>query len=223
MKKFVAILLGTLFVFSLFSCADNTNPDNTETTLSDEDESTTDSSMTLAEGISKGTINGNTFTNSTTGISFTKPDSWVFSTEDEIASMMNIGTSQLDRDIFKKALSEMSTVYDMVAIDPDTSASVTIAYENIAFSEKDISTEERYLEAVKEQLLSTSMEFTFDDKIGTEQLNSCTYKKLEATNTTSGYSIKQTIYARLIGDYMCTIVISNIGKNQLTKIEAMFT
>ena len=222
MKKFVAILLTALSVLSLAACEGGKNPVSDETTLSAEGE-TTEINISLADGISRGTINENTFTNITTGIKFTKPDSWAFSTDEDIAAMMNIGTSHLDRDIFEKAIAEMSTVYDMVVIDPDTSASVTVAYENIAFSEKDISTEEKYLESIKEQLISTSMDFTFEDKIKSERLGAYTYKKLESTNTTSGYSIQQTIYARVIGDYMCTIVISNIAKGQLSKIEAMFS
>lgn len=222
MKKFVAILSAALTVLSLTACEGSKNPSSDETTLPAEAENT-EISISLADGINPGTTDGNRFVNESTGIKFTKPDSWIFSSDEDIAGMMNIGAAHLDRDIFEKALAEMSTVYDMVAVDPDTSASVTVAYENISFSEKDISTEEKYLESIKEQILSTSMEFTFEDKIKSERLGSYTYKKLESTNTTSGYSIQQTIYARVIGDYMCTIVISNIAKGQLSKIEAMFS
>lgn len=233
MKKIVAILLSTLFVLSLCACKDSGAAESTdnsgddETLSANESESTdtaADPSSVLAEGkIIRGTIDNNVFTNTSTGVRFKKPDSWVYYSDDEIADMFDISASRLDRNIFEKTVSEMSIIYDMVVTDPDTSAKVVVAYENTALTYGADVTEEEYFEELKKQLRSTAMEITFEEKIKTEQLNSYSYKKLESTDTTSGYNVNQTYYARTVGKYMCTILVTTIGDGQIPNIESMFS
>ncbi len=234
MKKFAAILLSALFILSLGACGENPATESTDksgedgTSVSADEgasgEETTAPATVLTDGkIIRGSIEENVFKNTSTGVRFKKPASWVFATDEAIANKFDISASQLDRNVFENTVAEMSIIYDMMATDPDTNATVVVAYENIALTYgKDI-TEEEYFEGLKKQLESTVMEITFEEKIKTENLNGFTYKKLESTNTTSGYSVNQTYYVRPVGNYFCTVLITTIGDGQISKIESMFS
>lgn len=233
MKKYIAAFLSAVFMLSLCACdkpgtaqpSDESSVDSSASLNEDETaEMTTAPASVFSDGkIIAGTIEENVFQNTSTGVRFKKPDSWVFLSEQEIADKFNIRASNLDRDIYENAVADMSIIYDMVAIDPDTSSTVVVAYENIALTYgKDIS-EEEYFESLRKQLKSTNMIIEIEDKIKNENLNGSSYKMMETTNTTSGYTIKQMYYVRSIGDYFCTIVINTVGEGQLSKIESMFT
>lgn len=234
MKKILSLLLSILFILTLVSCGDDgtagtTGEGGTDDISAsyDENESnepeTTPASIFTDGKIARGVIEDKVFTNTSTGVKFRIGDSWQYLTDEEIASKFDISISLLDRTVFEHTVAEMSVMYDMVAIDTDTNAQVVVAYENIALTYGKEITEEEYFDELKKQLESTVLEITFDDKIKTERLNGNTYKKLETTNTTDGYSRTQTYYVRPIGDYFCTILITTIGDNQTSKVEAMFS
>ena len=234
MKKIVSLLLSILFILTLASCEGESTEkttgenDSADESLSYEEnesgEPETPPATIFTDGkIARGVIEDKVFTNTSTGVRFRISDSWQYLTDEEIANKFDISLSLLDRTVFENTVAEMSVMYDMVAIDTDTNAQVVVAYENIALTYGKDATEEEYFEELKKQLESTVLEITFSDKIKTERLNGNTYKKMETTNTTDGYSRTQTYYVRPIGDYFCTILITTIGDNQTSKIESMFS
>ena len=72
MKKFFALTLAFLMLVMLCSC------------------------MTPSITITRGTVNGDVYTNDVLGFEFTKPSSWTYSTDEEIAEDAIIITSQAE-------------------------------------------------------------------------------------------------------------------------------
>ena len=80
MKKFFALLLAALMVVTLVAC----NLGGPE--------------------LSRGEIDGNVYKNEFLGIEFTKPASWRYYSDEEIASTMNIAVDNLKGENLKKSL-----------------------------------------------------------------------------------------------------------------------
>ena len=65
MKKFLALLLTVVMLTALIGCSKGAEP-------------------------TRGTVEGDVYQNEYMGIKFTKPSSWVYSTDEEIATVMNL-------------------------------------------------------------------------------------------------------------------------------------
>ncbi len=207
MKKWISLLLATVMIFSLAAC-------------------TPDSDGSGSKGkpaVSRGEIDGNVYINDYLGFQFTKPQSWVYSTDEEIADVLNMTAENLLNDNFKEALEKNVAIYDMMVTDMFSGTNVSVSYENLAKSLATNITIEQYIEAVKEQLKSvSSMTVVFSDKYDTVKLGNSDYTRAVCTTTAYGVSMKQIYYLRKVGKYMAIIVVTARGNYSMTDIEAMF-
>ena len=132
MKKLLALLLAIVMASLMVACFPN------------DDEKATDANKTVEESetnapestpnITRGTFEGDIYTNSSLGFKFTKPASWVFSTDEEIAAMVNLGAEKIYGENFEQTLKTSSAVYDMMVVDSLTGTNFNVGYENLALS-----------------------------------------------------------------------------------------
>ena len=180
-------------------------------------------SKDAAKKLSRGTIEGDVYTSEFAGITFTKPESWVYSTDEEIAQVMNVGAELLDRSEFEQKAAELTTIYDMMVKDVLWGNNVSVAFENLQLSQASNITVDQYIETVKTLMVQQAsvMNYEFGDTAEVK-LGEQTYSRLPATGSYSGISFDQYMYLRKEGVYMIVITISVFDGTAVSEFEAMF-
>ena len=186
--------------------------------------------LILASGCSpdfqmtRGKIEGNVYLNETLFFKFNKPDSWVYSTDEEIAAAINVGIDALSKD-FKGTVDANLTTYDMMAVDSVTRANLSVGYENLEKSMASNITVEQYINAMKEQSKQlTGITIFFPDNYDAAKLGKDYFTKLVCTTVMRGVEITQVYYLRKVDKYMATIIVT-LPKDSYTirELEEMFT
>lgn len=186
--------------------------EKTEEFLEEENYASTEFSM--------GKWNDSVYTNDFLRLKFNLPEGWIYSSDEEIAEMMNIGLELLNDDQKVAAeIAKLTSVYYMVASNPNTGDSVTI------LSEKPIIevTAEYYINQLKTQLVaveSISYEIgeTSKEKVGDNE-----YNTLLVTGTMSGIEVAQKYYVYKMDKYfVCMIVTSTSGEDTINEIAKNF-
>ena len=199
MKKFLALLLAVVMLTALFGCSTGAK-------------------------ISRGTIEGDVYQSEYLGLKFTKPSSWVFSTDEEIAAAMNFAAENLLDENFKKALENNPTVYDMMVVDMKTRTNINIGFENLKKTLSSNITVEQYVDALKDQLAGVSgMTVSFRDGLETVKLGKTEFTKCVCDTTASGVKMTQVYYLRKVDGYMTFVIVTITSGYTVADIEAMFS
>lgn len=214
------------YIRDSISLVPSKNTDEDETSSSSKDTSETSSSSESAEtsnttSITRGTINGNVYESKSTGLKFTKPDNWVYSSDEELAAIMNAAMYELDTSNFLKTLSENITTYDFMAVDALTGDSVTIYYQNLAKLFATNLTEQDYYNSLK----ATSVKGTEVNFVGESEWTTLCGKKYlrqKFDMTVNEYKFYQAQYVRKIDDFLQIVLISANSEQDINKIEALF-
>ena len=173
--------------------------------------------------LSRGTIEGNVYTSEYLGVSFTKPESWVYSTDEEIAAAVNMGVDMFINENFKDALENNLSIYDMMVIDSVTRSNINVGFENLAKSFSSNITVDQYIESLKSQLAQiSSMNVTFPESSKTVKLSGTEFTKLQCTTTTQGITFTQVYYLRKVDKYIGFIIATIPSGYSVEEIEAMF-
>ena len=173
--------------------------------------------------LSRGTIEGNVYTSEYLGVSFTKPESWVYSTDEEIAAAVNMGVDMFINENFKDALENNLSIYDMMVIDSITRSNINVGFENLAKSFSSNITVDQYIESLKSQLAQiSSMKVTFPESSKTVKLSGTEFTKLQCTTTTQGITFTQVYYLRKVDKYIGFIIATIPSGYSVEQIEAMF-
>ncbi len=236
MKKILAIILALTLLLSLCSC------NFSDKDLTEELGKLNDIVSNLNEGIinlditedvvskiqeiipsvSRGVIEGNVYKSKFSGITFTKPDSWVYSTDEEIAAAMNMGAEMLNQGEFEKTMAQVKSVYDMRAISATTGANISVQYENLALSLMSSMTEEQYIDAFIGIINDQEGVEIKNDVKSSIKLGDKEYTKVEYVLSMSGVEVNQAVYVRKIGNYMNSIIVTLVTET-VEEIEAMFS
>lgn len=201
MKKFGALLLAIIMVFMLVAC----NGQKVE--------------------LSRGTIEGDVYKNESLGFEFTKPASWVYATDEEIADSLNIAVDNILGDNFKEALENNPAIYDMMVVDMITGTNINIVYENLKKSFATNITEEQYVDALKRQVSGVSgMTVSFPDELEKVKLGEGDFTKCVCNTTLSGFNatMTQVYYLCKVDGYMVSVIVTITSGYTVTDIEAMF-
>ena len=212
MKKLLALTLAVIMALSLVSC---------DFAASNEDEQPDDSKKVTE--LSRGTIKGDVYTSEYLGISFTKPESWVYSTDEEIAAMVNLGVDMLLGENFKTALENNAAIYDMMVTDIITRSNINVGFENLSKTFSTNITVEQYVQALKTQFANVSgMTVTFPETYETVKLGETEFTKVVCTTTIQGISMEQVYYLKKADKFMCFIIVTITSGYTAEQIEAMF-
>jgi len=199
MKKLLAILLTAVLVCMLAACGAD------------------------AKKLTRGTVEGDVYTSEYSGLTFTKPASWVYSSDEDIAAATNLSAEMYGEE-FEKLLENNTTVYDMMAIDSLTGNNIIVSYENLSRSFASNITEEQYVEAMKKQFAEISyMTVTLDEKTEKVTLSGQEYLRAVALTEVSGITITQIYYLRNIDGCMNAIILTLMDDTTVSEIEALFT
>lgn len=224
MKKIIKgllifMLIGSM-LFLLTGCGDKEDSKKEDKEDVAEQKQEINAEETEKPEFSMGEWNNNVYTNDFLGLKFNLPEGWSYSSDEEIAEMMNLGVELLNDDQKAAAeISKLSAVYYMVAQSPNKVSNVNILSEKQL---TDITTEE-YINAVKTQLLSVqSINYevvgTSEGKIGNIQTNTVTLKA-----NTSGVEIAQKYCVYKIDKYIvCIIATSANGETGINEIMECF-
>ncbi|MBP3309224.1 MAG: hypothetical protein J6L05_00205 [Ruminococcus sp.] len=237
MKKFAVLLALMMSLCSLASCGDSkksskSGKNSSSVTESDENKNTDsddDDEGESAEGFERGSVSGKTYTSEFGGIKFTAPSEWVYSTDEQILSMMNIALDVTGNDNeLTKQLLEQAVIYDAQAMNVTTGENVIIMYENLRKEgiNPDTITAESYLDIVKSQLENMSG-VTYSDFSDYEKVRFGNKEflrfKLTSTYGTLNYSCSQIQYVRKTGDFIMAIIVSSgAEKRDMTVYEDCF-
>lgn len=201
---------------------ESSEEDEKSETSENEDESSEvsdpESSESGAEGsdggFTLGKVENGVYTSEFSGLSFTAPDNMSFASEEEILSMMNLGSELLDDsrvDLYME-IAKQTTVYDMVASDPLTGDNVMVMYENLSSygnsaASYDVDTYVEALEAQMDMLASSGL--TYEKKSsGTVNLSGIDFVKVEfeANYENYGYTTTQAYYVAKQDDYIIAVI-----------------
>lgn len=226
MKRLVIVLLCVLTVFSLTSCFSeivDEIEEEVEEVVEDVVEDVVEGAGELAtKDISRGTITDGVYSNDFAGITFTNPDNWVYSTDEEISALMNNSSNIFDLSNAQEILWEVGVMYDMMVTDPTTNTNVGICYENTAVTVGRAVDETEYLELVKEQLGTQSTMLCNFLEIDRVKLGDGDYYRLVMEISYNGVDMKQAYYCRCIDKYMVSVTVTVTGNYTIEEIEAMF-
>lgn len=212
MKKLTSLLLAIIILIMCVGCSQPLG----------EDDDGEDAAPTEKVELSRGKISGNVYKNDYLGFEFTKPSSWTYSTDEEIAESINLGAETLLGDNFKEALENNPSIYDMMVVDGATGTNVGVGYENLAKTSGKSMTEKQYAEAVKDQLSKlSSISYTFEDYENVK-LGDTEFLRLTVNAVMSGVSMKQLYYLHKIDGYMAFVIITVPRGYTVSALEAMF-
>ena len=173
--------------------------------------------------LSRGTIEDDVYKNEFLGFEFTKPDSWVYSTDEEIADVMNVAVDSLMGEKFKDALEKNPAIYDMMVIDANTGTNINVVYENLKKSYSSNITVDQYVEALKKQTTELEgLSISFSDKLEKVTLGESEFTKCVCTTTAYGKKLTQVYYLRKVSGYMASVVVTIASGYTAADIEAMF-
>lgn len=175
--------------------------------------------------LTRGTLDGNVYTNEYLGFTFTKPSGWIYATDEAIAETMNLGAELYLNDDFKKALDNSGSIYDMMVVDNSTGTNMSVGYENLARSFSTRITVEEYVDALEEQSKNLSgISIVFPDEYDTVTLGEKEYTRVICNVTSNGIKMQQIYYLVKVDKYMAfaILTVTNSSKYKMSDIEAMF-
>ncbi len=225
MKKLLALLLALAMMLSFAACGSNETSDNNDDNETKQTEKKEEENKTPEKELAHGTIDGAVYTNDFLGMKFTRPDTWVYSTDAEIAAQINKSVDFLgDKDKYKQTLESTQTVYDMMVKDAVTNTNVQVLIENLAKSNSTNITEDQYMKVLKTQLESvTEMTVKFDSNFTKVKLGEYEYLRGVADVTLNGVSMKQAYYIHKLDKYMGCVISTVPNGYTVAQVEAMFS
>lgn len=109
-----------------------------------------------------GSVNGGVYTSAFAGMGCALDDSWTFYTDEQIAQLNGLLTSQSSSEDVKTRLEDTSGVYDMYAASTDGLLTINVAYQNLGLLGGDVTAQE-YVELSSEQLPAALTSYGFTD------------------------------------------------------------
>ncbi len=156
MKKIICAILAVFMLVSLCGCQDmlETLASLNDEVLSDNDSSVDDVEIEIdvSPEFDLGEIVGDTYINEMADINFTLPEGWSFGSDAEKAELTEVSVTYFTGDDAEEKLSEVATVYSMVAADADEMADVQFIIENSELVGNDNSSAKGYVMLLSHQI-----------------------------------------------------------------------
>ncbi len=224
MKKIIAIIMCLALVISLAACSNNNGGDVDATVTPDAEvvDSTNETKdEPVAKTLSRGSIDGDVYTNDFIDITFTKPADWTYLSDAEMAETLNAGQKIMDISALEMALSKTATIYDMSASNADGN-SIMVCYENTMLTALREVTAEEYAGYLEDGLKKVEG-YTYE-RVSSEQisLGNAEFTKLLYSVTVDGVEITQAYYIKTVGKYAISVIATSTNID-IPTMEAMFS
>ncbi len=224
MKKILALLMCFALVFSLAACSNDNggNADANETPDASVVDSTNDAKdEPVAKTPSRGTVEGDVYTNDFIGITFTKGADWTFLTDEEIAERTNTSLDVFDYNSVQEALAKTATMHDMFVVDQNGN-NVNIIFENTMLTAMKKLTIDEYVTALQAQF--DNLEGYEYEILSREEvtLGDASFTKLTSILTIGEQAVNQACYIKIADQYVTTITVTPTTET-IDSIEAMFS
>lgn len=216
-KKWLALLLSLVMVFSLTACGGSSNvPDEPQ-----------DEPQVEEKDFKAGSIDGDVYTSDVTGLKFTLGDNWVFLDNEGIEEVTGMIQDMTDDESLKEIMESGATVYDMYAMTNDGSGrTVNITVENLGALYGTLLDESKYIDAAKDQLKPA-----FDSMGATNVVVETTtyivagaeHSGIHLTAELQGIQLYEQMACIKEGRYMYNITCSATSEEDAASIMAMFT
>lgn len=230
MKKIIALLLALLMLSTFIGCSgDDEKPadepvetaeviDTTKNTVA-----TPNTPKPIEAKLTRGKIEGQKYSSAYTGLNFTAPDGWEYSTDEAMAELLNMSADMLSEEKIAETLTGTTTVFDMIATNASNGNNVTVSYENMNYiCGKAVSSEE-YIEFLKERVgKQMQIDYEFMDE-ATVTLSGEEYRRVVVLAKTESFEMYQAYYVRVIDDVAISISTSLLGNTTVADVEAMFS
>lgn len=215
LKSMLAIVLTASMLFVLSGCGNK-----------EEEKATNDNKNTKVEQENKtvefsmGSWSDNVYSNDFLGLKFKLPNGWKYSSDEEIAEMMNLGTELLnDEQKAAAEISKLNNAYYMVANDPNTGDNISIISEKPAMEV----TTEFYINQLKTQLQNVN---TINYEIGETSKETVAGKECDTLTvdaSMSGVKMTQRYYIYKVDKYVvCIISTSTSGEEKINDMMKNF-
>ena len=214
MKKTIKVL--ALIICLILAVSILTGCGVKKETNKDADQENVSSEEKNEKVLTRGKWENNVYKNDFANITFKLPSGWVYSSDKEIAELMNIDESTLSEDNLSK-LAEQASLYDMVSNDPSTGASVMVMFEKSVLTV----TTDFYMNNLKKGLEETDeLNYTIGD-VTTEKIAGEEYQVL--TTSIPEYNMVQKYYIKPEGKYFVDIIVTYIeGSSNIDDIISNF-
>lgn len=227
MKKTVCLLLVLAMAFLLIGCNsapknDDVKQDDPAVTTAPKDNGPEKEDPIEKPEISRGKIDGDVYTNEYMGFTFTKPASWLYATDDEIAQLINVAVDNVLGESFKESAERIISVYDMMASDLYTRTNINVGYENLSLALATNITEAQYADVLKMQigsLMGESYEFSELENV---TLGEVELTRMICTINMYGTTLTQVYYLHKIDKYMGFVIVTIPTGYTIQEIEALF-
>lgn len=215
LKSMLAIVLTASMLFVLSGCG---NKEEEKTTNDNEKMNVEQENKTVE--FSMGSWSDNVYSNDFLGLKFKLPNGWKYSSDEEIAEMMNLGTELLnDEQKAAAEISKLNNAYYMVANDPNTGDNISIISEKPAMEV----TTEFYINQLKTQLQNVN---TINYEIGETSKETVAGKECDTLTvdaSMSGVKMTQRYYIYKVDKYVvCIISTSTSGEEKINDMMKNF-
>lgn len=215
LKSMLAIVLTASMLFVLSGCG---NKEEEKTTNDNEKTNVEQENKTVE--FSMGSWSDNVYSNDFLGLKFKLPNGWKYSSDEEIAEMMNLGEELLnDEQKAAAEVSKLNSAYYMVANDPNTGDNISIISEKPAMEV----TTEFYINQLKTQLQNVN---TINYEIGETSKETVAGKECDTLTvdaSMSGVKMTQRYYIYKVDKYViCIISTSTSGEQKINDIMKNF-
>ena len=214
MIKILTVLLS-VFVLFLFGCGSSNDTEiadaadtNTYNYSDDYADAYNRSDDGQSHAFVRGIIDGNLYTNEYLGLTFTKPDHWVFGSDEDLANAMGIASefmSAAGMELTEDMLNAQS-VAELLVANTGTGSSVNVTVENLAQTVRDMTmTESQFLDITRQHLEGIMPEY-MAEIVGSVEIGGNVFEGMRAVIGQTG--MVQYIYVRRIDGFMMQIIIS---------------
>ncbi len=196
--RFFALVLAALMLTALVSC----------------------DTAAAAKKYSRGTVDGNVFTSTFSGLTFTKPDDWVYYTDEEIADATGTALEMFkDNEAFEKAAD--ASLIDFYAV-AESGDNVNLSYsKGVLFTLFQPSIDKTVADtraAYESAGITCVVGGQTDAKLGSVEMQKVTF-----TLTYYGVEMHQYCYFTMVGNYFMSVACTTVTGLTAADFEAMFS
>lgn len=175
--------------------------------------------VTVPSGkISRGKINGNTYTNNFLGLTFTKPSNWIYSNDSDLATMSGLQLSDMSKDV-GALMQTNQAFFDMMCKSAAGDSNIIIGYESLTVTNAEDITVEEYFNNMKSLSDSAGIGYKYGE-VKKDTLGGETFYSMSASAKVV-VDVYQKTYIAKKGNVIAMVVITSQSEAGVNELAAM--